>query len=82
MVVFKPRRSSSWNACHWPTQSIERALDGILVPERLIRRERFGDLRGRFDPTVQPLWLLWVESAANGTRPGSVEVDRVLTNVG
>ncbi len=37
---------------------------------------------GRFDPTVQPLWTLWAESAANGTRPGSAEVDRVRANVG
>ncbi|QRM57167.1 FAD:protein FMN transferase [Sinorhizobium sp. BG8] len=24
---------------------------------------------GRFDPTVQPLWALWAEAAAGGTRP-------------
>ena len=37
---------------------------------------------GRFDPTVQPLWRLWAESAANGTRPVSAEIDRVRANVG
>ncbi|MBD9628377.1 FAD:protein FMN transferase [Ensifer sp. ENS06] len=37
---------------------------------------------GRFDPTVQPLWTLWAQSAANGTRPGPADVDRVRGNVG
>ncbi|MGE6784832.1 FAD:protein FMN transferase [Ensifer adhaerens] len=37
---------------------------------------------GRFDPTVQPLWRLWAQSAANGTRPGPADVDRVRGNVG
>ncbi len=26
---------------------------------------------GRFDPTVQPLWALWAEAAAKGTRPNA-----------
>ncbi|WP_077965640.1 FAD:protein FMN transferase [Ensifer adhaerens] len=37
---------------------------------------------GRFDPTVQPLWTLWAQSAANGTRPGPADVARVRGNVG
>lgn len=37
---------------------------------------------GRFDPTVQPLWTLWAQSAANGTRPDPADVDRVRGNVG
>lgn len=39
---------------------------------------------GRFDPTVQPLWALWAEGAAGGTRPeaGDIEAVRRLTGWG
>ncbi|OYX41685.1 MAG: thiamine biosynthesis protein ApbE [Rhodobacterales bacterium 32-67-9] len=29
---------------------------------------------GAFDPTIQPLWALWAEHAARGTRPGVQEL--------
>lgn len=32
---------------------------------------------GRFDPTVQPLWALWAESAASGGRPDADALERV-----
>lgn len=39
---------------------------------------------GRFDPTVQPLWALWAESAASGRRPDvrAVEAARRRTGWG
>ena len=37
---------------------------------------------GRFDPTVQPLWALWGEAAANGTRPDAQAVDTVQRKTG
>lgn len=37
---------------------------------------------GRFDPTVQPLWTLWAESAASGGRPDAKAVERARANTG
>lgn len=37
---------------------------------------------GRFDPTVQPLWALWAESAANGRRPDPTAVERARAITG
>ncbi|MGF6177231.1 FAD:protein FMN transferase [Ensifer sp. 4252] len=37
---------------------------------------------GRFDPTVQPLWRLWAESAASGGRPDPTAVARARANTG
>lgn len=37
---------------------------------------------GRFDPTVQPLWALWAEAAASGSRPRPAAVDHARGNVG
>lgn len=37
---------------------------------------------GRFDPTVQPLWALWAEAAAGGTRPGARAVETVRSKTG
>jgi thiamine biosynthesis lipoprotein len=37
---------------------------------------------GRFDPTVQPLWALWAEAAAGGTRPGVRAVETVRNKTG
>lgn len=37
---------------------------------------------GRFDPTVQPLWVLWAEAAAVGKRPSEAAIENTLRNVG
>jgi thiamine biosynthesis lipoprotein len=37
---------------------------------------------GRFDPTVQPLWMLWAEAAAAGKRPSDEAVGQTLRRVG
>lgn len=37
---------------------------------------------GRFDPTVQPLWALWAEAAAQGSRPAEAQVAQVLQATG
>lgn len=37
---------------------------------------------GRFDPTVQPLWALWAEAAAEGRRPGAEEIAAARRRVG
>ncbi|MEW9612608.1 FAD:protein FMN transferase [Shinella sp. S4-D37] len=37
---------------------------------------------GRFDPTVQPLWALWAEAAAGGTRPAARTVETVRRKTG
>src|SRR5690606_13670370 len=37
---------------------------------------------GRFDPTVQPLWALWAEAAAGGTRPAADAVEAVRRKTG
>ncbi|WP_312415978.1 FAD:protein FMN transferase [Shinella sp.] len=37
---------------------------------------------GRFDPTVQPLWALWAEAAAGGTRPDAQAVETVRHRTG
>ena len=37
---------------------------------------------GRFDPTVQPLWALWAEAAANGRRPDAGAIEAVLRRTG
>jgi FAD:protein FMN transferase len=37
---------------------------------------------GRFDPTVQPLWALWAEAAAGGTRPDAQAVETVRRGTG
>lgn len=37
---------------------------------------------GRFDPTVQPLWALWAESAAGGTRPNAQVIEAVRRKTG
>jgi thiamine biosynthesis lipoprotein len=37
---------------------------------------------GRFDPTVQPLWALWTEAAAGGTRPDAQAVETVRHKTG
>ncbi|WP_342149821.1 FAD:protein FMN transferase [Methylorubrum sp. SB2] len=41
--------------------------------------ERSG---GAFDPTVQPLWTLWSESAAKGERPGPQARAEAVTRIG
>jgi len=37
---------------------------------------------GRFDPTVQPLWALWAEAAANGRRPEARAIETARNNTG
>lgn len=37
---------------------------------------------GRFDPTIQPLWVLWAEAAAAGTRPEAKAVAAALDRTG
>ncbi|THV20556.1 FAD:protein FMN transferase [Peteryoungia ipomoeae] len=37
---------------------------------------------GRFDPTVQPLWVLWAEAAARGGRPDQQAITAAKTLVG
>lgn len=37
---------------------------------------------GRFDPTVQPLWVLWAEAAAAGIRPDARSIETVRRKVG
>jgi thiamine biosynthesis lipoprotein len=37
---------------------------------------------GRFDPTVQPLWALWAEGAAGGTRPDARVIEVVRRQTG
>ena len=37
---------------------------------------------GRFDPTVQPLWALWAEAAAQGWRPDEKAVGKSLAKTG
>lgn len=37
---------------------------------------------GRFDPTVQPLWTLWAESAARGGRPDSHAIEEARRKTG
>lgn len=37
---------------------------------------------GRFDPTVQPLWQLWAETAADGRRPDDAQIETVLRRTG
>lgn len=37
---------------------------------------------GRFDPTVQPLWVLWAEAAAAGTRPDARAIEAVRRKTG
>ncbi len=37
---------------------------------------------GRFDPTIQPLWKLWAESAANGKRPDAKAVEQARSDAG
>lgn len=37
---------------------------------------------GRFDPTLQPLWALWAESAAQGRRPSDAERQAALARGG
>ncbi|AOF92820.1 FAD:protein FMN transferase [Sinorhizobium sp. RAC02] len=37
---------------------------------------------GRFDPTVQPLWALWAESAANSVRPDARAIDEARRKTG
>ncbi len=37
---------------------------------------------GRFDPTVQPLWALWAEAAADGTRPDAQAVETIRHRTG
>lgn len=37
---------------------------------------------GRFDPTVQPLWALWAESAARGGRPDAQAIDEARHKTG
>ena len=37
---------------------------------------------GAFDPTVQPLWALWAEAAANGRRPDAGAIEAVLRRTG
>lgn len=35
-----------------------------------------------FDPTIQPLWALWAESAAEGREPGLDKIEETLTRTG
>lgn len=37
---------------------------------------------GRFDPTVQPLWALWAEAAARGSKPTAEAIEAVRRNIG
>ncbi|MBP2562379.1 thiamine biosynthesis lipoprotein [Neorhizobium galegae] len=37
---------------------------------------------GRFDPTIQPLWALWAEAAAQGKRPEARAIEQARRNVG
>ncbi|MBB3978439.1 thiamine biosynthesis lipoprotein [Rhizobium azooxidifex] len=37
---------------------------------------------GRFDPTVQSLWALWAQSAANGGRPDAEAIEEVRRRTG
>ncbi|MGQ3213407.1 MAG: FAD:protein FMN transferase [Shinella sp.] len=37
---------------------------------------------GRFDPTVQPLWALWAESAASGGRPDARAIEEARRKTG
>ncbi|MCD2183724.1 FAD:protein FMN transferase [Rhizobium sp. GN54] len=37
---------------------------------------------GRFDPTVQPLWALWAQSAADGRRPDAAAIEEVRRRTG
>ncbi|WP_205421300.1 FAD:protein FMN transferase [Rhizobium terrae] len=37
---------------------------------------------GRFDPTIQPLWALWVEAAVHGKRPDAKAIEQAIRNVG
>ena len=37
---------------------------------------------GRFDPTVQPLWVLWAEAAAAGRRPSAQAVETARQKTG
>lgn len=37
---------------------------------------------GLFDPTVQPLWALWAQAAADGTRPDAGALERVRRKTG
>lgn len=37
---------------------------------------------GKFDPTIQPLWALWAESAVKGERPDSMAISAVLNKTG
>ncbi|MBN9072988.1 MAG: FAD:protein FMN transferase [Rhizobiales bacterium] len=37
---------------------------------------------GRFDPTVQPLWVIWAEAAAAGKRPSDAAIERTRRHVG
>ncbi|WP_205536220.1 FAD:protein FMN transferase [Shinella zoogloeoides] len=37
---------------------------------------------GLFDPTVQPLWVLWAEAAAKGRRPDAKSLEGVLRKTG
>jgi thiamine biosynthesis lipoprotein len=37
---------------------------------------------GRFDPSVQPLWTLWAESAADGVRPDQKAIEAARQKVG
>ncbi|MCW5720795.1 MAG: FAD:protein FMN transferase [Devosia sp.] len=37
---------------------------------------------GRFDPTIQPLWALWAETAMAGTRPDPQAIKAVLGRTG
>ncbi len=37
---------------------------------------------GKFDPTIQPLWALWAESAATGKRPEAKAISATLGKTG
>ena len=37
---------------------------------------------GRFDPTVQPLWALWAQSAASGRRPDAEAIEEARRRTG
>lgn len=37
---------------------------------------------GRFDPTVQPLWALWANAAATGTRPDAEAIEKARDKTG
>lgn len=78
MSLFRPDsdlvRLNHNGVLHQPDPGFLRLLRAALQVAR-----RSG---GRFDPTVQPLWALWQQAAAEHRRPGPRELQGALNRCG